>query len=271
VFDHGTHMQQGFDTHHDLAQQGCDAQGRVRYQTLKTASPELQAMAQTITPGSFPDYVVLLPQADKWARKYGSVCTRGSVSGFWLNESLTSKNCPSRVDFERAVKRTNVKSWTEGEFAYHGTKSIAGVEAICWGNLDTKRRSGQALGPGEYFTRGQGMHISESYAGGDAANLMIVFWIIAAKYGAAPYGFEAAGQTKNPNPQWMCAAQANPDYAKMPLSSPGKHHAENGLNTGIIVVNNPVSGGNKSTGEMFMIPIAVIGWAGASKPTFKRS
>lgn len=247
----------------------CEAH-RERDKALKAASPELKALAQTILPGSFPDYISLWPEADGWARRFGSVCTRGPVTGFWVNECLSCPTCPSRVGFEKAVRTTQIKSWTEGEFAFHGTRSILGVRAICWGNLDTGRRSGQALGPGEYFTRGQGMHISESYAGGDAANLMIVFWIIASKYGAAPYGFD--GVSKNPNPQWMCATQPNPPYASWPLSG-GTPHQENGLNTGIIVVNNPVTPGtrNQSTGEMYCIPLGVIGFGGASKPNFPTS
>jgi len=115
------------------------------------------------------------------------------------------------------------------------------------------------------------MHISESYAGGNAANIMIVFWIIAAKYGAAPYGFDK--KNKNPNPQWMCAAQSNPDYNSWPLSVPSKQHTDDdGLNTGIIVVNNPVAKGTRtSTGEMYCIPLGVMGYGGAQKPRFQTS
>jgi hypothetical protein len=62
----------------------------------------------------------------------------------------------------------------DGLFAFHGTASIEAIKAICHGNLDTRRRSGQVHGPGEYF--GESASVSHTYAKG--TNSQIVFFLL---------------------------------------------------------------------------------------------
>ena len=73
---------------------------------------------------------------------------------------------------------------TDGSFAFHGTKSIEAVKAICHGNLDVTRRAGQAYGPGEYF--GVTSHISHGYGGGTGA--LIVFYLLSGHRGITKHG-----------------------------------------------------------------------------------
>merc|ERR1712012_240535 len=157
------------------------------------------------------------------------------------------KDCPARVSFERAVSKGKLSSWRDGEFGWHGTRSLEGLQAICWSNFDTRYRSGQACGPGEYFSRGTlgGLHYSEGYAGGDAANFLIVAWIMSFKKGAAP-------------------------------ANPAANGAANGGSVGHIVCNNPVRGpgcgGNQSTGVMYCIPVAVVAFGRPDgRPKFRKS
>lgn len=202
---------------------------------------EAVVKALAVSEGVFPNYDELWARAAKWARTCGVGAVKGNVSAVWLNESLTCTHCPARLGFEKAVQRAKVKSWEQGEFGWHGTRSMSGVTAICWGNWDTQRRSGQACGPGEYFSRGTtgGLHYSEGYAGGDAAQLLLVAWIVSSKHGAKP----------------SCPEQNGATY-------PGA--------MGHIVCNNPVGRGNKSTGEMYCVPIAVVAFGtGGSKPSFR--
>lgn len=189
---------------------------------------------------SFPDYHSLWKNCMTWVKAHGSCANKGAISGLWFNESLNSDECPSRVTFEAAVAKAGLEDWEDGEFGWHGTKSLSGLEAICWSNWDTQRRSGQACGPGEYFSRGTsaGLHYSEGYAGGDAGHLLVIAWVMSHERGARP---------TNPRENGACASSTN--------------H---------IVCNNPVKKGNVSTGEMYCFPIGVVAFGfGGRKPKFR--
>lgn len=143
------------------------------------------------------------------------------------------------MSFERAVAKASLDNWDDGEFGWHGTKSLAAVKDICWSNWDTRRRSGQAYGPGEYFSPGPNLTYSQGYAGGDAGHLLVVAWIISAAKGACPTS---------------ASSRAG--------SASGGH----------IVCSNPVTAGNVSTGEMYCVPIAVVAFGTATpKPEFRSS
>merc|ERR1712176_615429 len=108
-------------------------------------------------------------------------------------------------------------------------------------NWSTRRRSGQAYGPGEYFSRGTrgGLHYSEGYAGGDAGRMLIIAWIMSYRKGACPRDASTNGACR----YWA---------------------------TGHIVCNNPVKGGKISTGAMYCVPVAVVAFGnGGQKPKFK--
>jgi hypothetical protein len=217
----------------------CCKEHRNDGQIKKGASLAIKALEAPA--GTFPDYSSLYVRAQTWIRTNGVAATKGQIAAVWLNESLASPTCPARVGFERAIKLSKLNRWDDGEFGWHGTKSMSGLEAICWANWDTKRRSGQANGPGEYFSRGtpEGLHYSEGYAGGDVAHLLIVAWVISSSLGAAP---------NNPT-----------------VNGAGRPGAR-----GHIVCNNPVLSRNQTTGEMFCIPIAVVAFGKAEKkPTFQ--
>merc|ERR1739845_335235 len=111
----------------------------------------------------------------------------GPIAAIWPNESLCKASCPARMSFEKAVSACRLGAWS-GDFGWHGTKSMEAIKGICWSNLDVARRSGQAYGPGEYFSKGTlgGLHYSETYAGGDAGNMLLAFWLIGQNSGA-PY------------------------------------------------------------------------------------
>jgi len=155
----------------------------------------------------------------------------------WLNTALSSQQCPAHLSFERAAQKVSLSSWEDGEFGWHGTKSVAAVQGICWEGWDTTKRSGQACGPGEYFSRGTpiGLEYSLTYAGGDAGHMLVVAWIVSSRLGAAP-------------------------------SSPKIHGAcENSGASCHIVCNNPVGPERGSTGEMYCIPLAVVAFGNADK------
>merc|ERR1712139_43526 len=91
-----------------------------------------------------------------------------------------------------------------------------------------------------------GLHYSEQWAGGDATNLLIVSWVMAASLGAEP---------------------------ELPDTRSGDPQA-----TGHIVCRNPVADGNQSTGEMYCVPVAVVAfgeihteYTNCGKPVFRDS
>ena len=92
-----------------------------------------------------------------------------------LNVTKVSPNAHAEVGqplYERfltAWVETNMKI----ELCFHGTPS-ANIEAICREGLDPRRRSGQALGRGEYF----GVHASTSLGYCRGGTRMIVFAVL---------------------------------------------------------------------------------------------
>jgi len=192
---------------------------------------------------AFPNYRTLQRSVRSWAKSHGGGAQKGKISGIWWNESLDCRECPARVAFEKAVEQAKLDDWSDGEFGWHGTKSMGAIQGICWNSWDTVRRSGQACGPGEYFSRGTkaGLHYSEGYAGGDAGHVLIIAWVMSHRKGAAPRDSKRNG-------------------------------ACGGASTGHIVCCNPVQGAKKSTGVMYCVPVAVVGFGvGGKKPTFKLS
>jgi len=89
----------------------------------------------TISPihgvSAFPDYSDLFKRAEHWAKTKGANATKGPVIAVWHNESLALSNCAARQTFERAVERVGLKSWDQGEFGWHGTKSRSAITSIC--------------------------------------------------------------------------------------------------------------------------------------------
>lgn len=186
----------------------------------------------------FPDYRDLFKRAEEWAQSKGYCATRGPVAAVWPNESLTHTDCTARQGFERAVTRLGVTTWDAGEFGWHGTRSTTAITSICWNNWDPSRRCGQAYGPGEYFSRGtvDGLHYSEGYAGGNAANLLVVAWVLSAEIAGRP--------------------QSEENYAVAQKRTP--------RSSGHIVCRNP---SDKS--EMYCLPVAVVAFGtGGNMPQF---
>ena len=54
--------------------------------------------------------------------------------------------------------------WRFFDVAFHGTKSLYAVRSIFVNGFDPWRRTGQLMGPGEYFAKD--ISISEGYTGG---------------------------------------------------------------------------------------------------------
>jgi len=190
-------------------------------------------------PAKFPDYLGLYDHAIGWVQSHTKGSSKGAVAHIWINEGLIVPDCPARVSFERAIAAVNSKrltSWDVGEFGWHGTKSMDAIQGISWNSWDTKRRSGQACGPGEYFSRGTdaGLTYSQGYAGGGAGHVLIVAWIMPHDVGAAP-------------------------------TNPGANGSGSAGSTGHIVCRNPVGSNGDSTGVMYCLPVLVVAF-GASMP-----
>merc|ERR1711920_817653 len=99
----------------------------------KSEKATMQAgKALEVPAGTFPDFSALWTRAASWARKCGVGAMKGPVSAVYLNECLASPRCPARLSFERAVAKAKLTSWDDGEFGWHGTRSLAGLQAICW-------------------------------------------------------------------------------------------------------------------------------------------
>jgi hypothetical protein len=201
-------------------------------------APRRRSWQDTIT---FPNYDELWDNCTSWIKANGSCANKGPISGMWFNECMRCMDCPARQTFDKAANKVELTDWDEGEFGWHGTRSLDGLQAICWENWSPARRSGQACGPGEYFSRGtpQGLHYSEGYAGGDAGHLLVIAWIMSHEKGAKP---------QNPSANGACASTS----------------------AGHIVCNNPVDANRQSTGEMYCFPVGVAAFGyGGRKPCFK--
>jgi len=102
-------------------------------------------------------------------------------SGFFRNPYLKSPTNYCRVKYEAGVKAVSASDIaTDIQFAWHGTPSHQGLIGITKCNLKPSRRSGQAYGPGEYFSTSD--TISNRYA--DDGN---GFLIVCALLKNAPY------------------------------------------------------------------------------------
>jgi len=103
--------------------------------------------------------------ADKWVRSvWPSQC--GTIKKFYRNPGLGDRACPVAGKFLRGVKALGLTSVSSAEFAWHGTASLANVQGICWNGLDPNRRSGQSLGPGEYFSTDANVSLGYSSSSG---------------------------------------------------------------------------------------------------------
>lgn len=82
------------------------------------------------------------------------------------------QNCGSALLFEAAYKAVVEQSGGVPKFifAWHGTRSDAGILSICRNGFDTSRRNGQVHGPGEYF--GVSSEISHEYCFGNPRMLL---------------------------------------------------------------------------------------------------
>lgn len=175
------------------------------------------------------EYDLLWEHAEQWARAHGSGATKGAITKVLRNTSICCAACPARLSFEAAARRTGFESWSDGEFAWHGTKSLDDVLDICWNGWDPRLRTGQEFGAGEYFSRGtlEGLHYGESYAGGTAGHLLIVGWVMPYHRGGAPV---------------------------YPENNGAGHPSANGH----IVCNNQVPSGSEPIHEKYCIPVAVV-------------
>ncbi|CAE8644670.1 unnamed protein product [Polarella glacialis] len=97
------------------------------------------------------DYAAIKAQAGLWAQKAWP-SGLGRISQFYANPGLADPTCPAAKKYEAGVGALRCSNTSQAEFACHGTGSLAGVQSICWDNLDPARRNGQQYGPGEYFS-----------------------------------------------------------------------------------------------------------------------
>ena len=98
-----------------------------------------------------------------------------------INSNLV-KGCPAAQSFVAALKRLNLDPSTIspeqirsfGVYGWHGTRNADNVMSIALGNLDPRRRTGQAFGPGEYCA--DDMSHSQAYWGN--TNTLFLFFIL---------------------------------------------------------------------------------------------
>lgn len=139
----------GRPTHNGLAGEFCGRTCRKSYASnMKTVS--------------LTDYESIKAQADFWARGIWPASV-GRILRFYNNPGLGDLMCPSRVKYEAGVRQLGVIDTSQSEFAWHGSPGLTNVKSICWDGLDPGRRSGQAHGPGEYFSTDA--TVSNSFAG----------------------------------------------------------------------------------------------------------
>jgi len=121
-----------------------------------------QSYAAKASAASLTDYNAVKFMAEQWVR---SVWPRGlgNIKKFYRNPGLGDKSCPAAAKYQRGVIALGQANISTAEFAWHGTASLAGVQGICWDNLDPQRRAGQAYGRGEYFS--VDANVSAGYAG----------------------------------------------------------------------------------------------------------
>merc|ERR1719492_356828 len=112
----------------------------MEYQVQQARTPEEPEPPPAPPPPTFPDYDKLLRSARSWAMSRGRGANKGGISGVYWNESLDCEACPARVSFEKAVEIAKLDDWSDGEFGWHGTRSMAVVRSICWSNWDPGRR-----------------------------------------------------------------------------------------------------------------------------------
>jgi hypothetical protein len=117
----------------------------------------------------------VVDRAKTWAQKEWPE-TLPNIKFVRPNPGLV-KGCPSVQKFARAVNKLakgkvggRQAVLDEGMFAWHGTRSDAGVAGICHEGFDPKRRAGQACGPGEYFAPAHRAEVSLGYSGGASGN-----------------------------------------------------------------------------------------------------
>jgi hypothetical protein len=120
----------------------------------------------------------LIKAADAWAKM------SELYSGFYPNPNLKNPNSLCRTKYEAAVRALSATSITNDiQFAWHGTPQHQGLIGISSSSWDTGRRSGQAYGPGEYFSLNDG--ISKGYTGSNG------FLIVCALLKKAPYSSQS--------------------------------------------------------------------------------
>ncbi|CAE8626696.1 unnamed protein product [Polarella glacialis] len=104
-------------------------------------------MQADMSKASLFDYAAITAQADLWARK-----VLPSGLQFYANPGLGDPTCPAAKKYEAGVGALGCADTSQAEFAWHGTGTLAGVQSICWDNLNPALRRGQSYGAGEYFS-----------------------------------------------------------------------------------------------------------------------
>ncbi|CAJ1386258.1 unnamed protein product [Effrenium voratum] len=131
-----------------------------------------QRYSQQLPIVQLKNYGGIKAQADLWrGRVWPQALGRGV---FYANRGLGDTSCPAVRKFEAGLAALGVTDSSKSEFAWHGTSTVANVKSICWDNLDPQKRSGQAHGPGEYFSTDA--NVSNSYAG--SSGYMILFLLL---------------------------------------------------------------------------------------------
>lgn len=122
------------------------------------------------------DYSSIKAQADIWLRKVfpSALLSGGATLVFFGNPGLGDPLCPAVRKYETGLASLRLTDSSQSEFAWHGTSSVANVKSICWDNLSPQKRSGQAHGPGEYFSTDA--NVSNSYAG--STGYLVVFLLL---------------------------------------------------------------------------------------------
>lgn len=146
-----------------------------------TPTPAAAVAKPPAGPGSDPlDYDDLCELGETWAKS--NIGVFKPMNSFYRNAGLKNKDCPARKKYEPAVKSMGWTDCTNVVFGWHATKTLDAARAICWESLDPGRRSGQAYGPGEYFS------LDANYSGSwTSTEQMMVFALLDDRSEAKPH------------------------------------------------------------------------------------
>merc|ERR1712125_74577 len=91
-------------------------------------------------------------------------------------------SCPGKQKFDKGWNALGLRDSTSTEFAWHGTPTVDCLRSICWVGHDPSKRSGQAHGPGEYFSVDS--NVSKGYA--SSTGYLIVCMLLKCSQNSTP-------------------------------------------------------------------------------------